>query len=171
MPQKQNPVAASAIVALARHAIGLQATLMGAGMPRQERDGAAWFTEWLALPQLVLSSAAALEQGTALAGAIAPNRDAMRAGLDADGGAALAETLSFALARHMPRPEAQAAIKAAAADTREKGGTLAENARARFPDLPAGVFDTAHSLGTAPADARSFARAVRALLAKPDTAV
>ena len=41
MPQKQNPVAPSAVVALARFVIGQAAILQGAGLHRQQRDGAA----------------------------------------------------------------------------------------------------------------------------------
>jgi len=41
MPQKQNPVAASALAALARHVIGLASLVQGAALHRQQRDGAA----------------------------------------------------------------------------------------------------------------------------------
>ena len=50
MPQKENPVQASAIVALANQAVGLQTTLTLAAQHKEARDGAAWFSEWLALP-------------------------------------------------------------------------------------------------------------------------
>ena len=60
MPQKQNPVGPSALVALSRQVIGLAAALQGAGLHRQQRDGAAWFQEWLTLPQLCISLGRAL---------------------------------------------------------------------------------------------------------------
>ena len=60
MPQKENPVQASAIVALANQAVGLQTTLTLAAQHKEARDGAAWFSEWLALPQLCLGAMAAL---------------------------------------------------------------------------------------------------------------
>ena len=41
----------------------------------------------------------------------------MRAVLDLDGGAALAEAASFQLAAHMPRAEAQALVKRALGET------------------------------------------------------
>ena len=47
MPQKQNPVAPSVLVALARQTAGLSATMQGALGHGLQRDGAAWFTEWL----------------------------------------------------------------------------------------------------------------------------
>jgi 3-carboxy-cis,cis-muconate cycloisomerase len=160
MPQKQNPVAPSAMLALARHAGGLNATLQGAAVHRQQRDGAAWFTEWLTLPQLVLTAAAALGHGQAVAEGLQPDADSMQATLDGTGGLILAEALSFALTDRMPRPQAQTEVKRLCIEAREEGRTLEDCARAAFPDLPAGFFDTANRLGTAPAEAQGFARAV-----------
>ena len=61
MPQKQNPVAPSVLVALARHTAGQTAILHGAEMHRHQRDGAAWFTEWMCLPKIVLGVVAELD--------------------------------------------------------------------------------------------------------------
>ena len=59
MPQKSNPIRAEALVTLARR----NTTLVG-GMPGDaacdERDGAAWQLEWLALPGMAGGTAAAL---------------------------------------------------------------------------------------------------------------
>ena len=60
MPQKQNPVGPSAISSLSRYVIGQQSVLQQADLHKEARDGAAWFTEWLALPQLCLSASSAL---------------------------------------------------------------------------------------------------------------
>ncbi len=160
MPQKQNPVGPSALVALAAHARGLNATLQGTAVHAQQRDGAAWFTEWLTLPQLVLTCAAALSHAANLAQSLQPNAAAMQAALDSTGGLILAEALSFALAKEMPRPEAQAATKKLCAQARETGEPLEHIARAAFPGLPSDLFDTSRQLGTAPAEARAFAQAV-----------
>ena len=65
IPFKQNPVAPSVLVALARFAPPQAATMQGAGLHAEARDGAAWFPEWLALPPLVPAAAAA-ELGTDL---------------------------------------------------------------------------------------------------------
>ena len=163
MPQKQNPVAPSALIALARHAQGLNATLQGAALHRQQRDGAAWFTEWLCLPQLVLSASAAATQAQALAESLTPDAHAMRATLDATGGLLMAEALSFALARTMPRPEAQAASKTLCTQARDSGQPLEQIARAAHPDLSADLFDPVHQMGAAPDEARAFAARVASL--------
>ncbi|WGW04869.1 lyase family protein [Tropicibacter oceani] len=160
MPQKQNPVAPSVLVALARHAQGLNATLQGAAIHAQQRDGAAWFTEWLTLPQLVLTCAAALTHAQTLAQSIEADAQAMRTTLDATGGLILAEALSFALATQMPRPAAQTAAKDLCNTARDTGQPLEQIARAAYPDLPADLFDTARQTGQAPAEARGFAKAV-----------
>ncbi len=161
MPQKQNPVAPSVIVACARMLRGLDTALGAGGAHRFQRDGAAWFTEWMALPQIVLGAATAARHAAKLAAQITPDTAKMRTALDGDG-LLFAESLTFALAKTMPRPEAAAAIKALAGAVRETGTPLPALARARFPDLPDGLFDPATALGTAPAEARAFAKAARA---------
>ncbi|WP_420566677.1 lyase family protein [Thalassovita sp.] len=159
MPQKQNPVAASAVVALARSVTGLNVTLQGAGAHRQERDGAAWMTEWMTLPPLSLSAASALEHAQALLSGLAPNPDAMQAALQSND-LIHAEALSFRLAEIMPRPEAQAATKELCQQARTGAG-LAAAARAAYPDLALDdIFDPVQQMGQAPALARAFADCV-----------
>jgi len=162
MPQKQNPVGPSALVALARHAQGLAGGLAGAGIHRQQRDGAAWFAEWLALPPLAETTGAALLRAAEVVASLTPNRDAMARGLAADGGLIQAEALSFALARRMPRPEAQALVKAMCAEVIATGTPLADLAAARFPGTDWAAELAGAGLGTAPDEARAFAAAVRA---------
>lgn len=160
MPQKQNPVGPSVLVALARQSIGLSATIQGAVLHRQQRDGAAWFTEWLTLPQLCISTGRALGLAADLIPRIAANPTAMAAGLDADGGLIRAEALTFALTVQMPRPEAAAAVKALAGRVRAGEGDLMRLAKTAWPDLT--VTDR---LGTAPSEARAFAVKARLLSA------
>jgi 3-carboxy-cis,cis-muconate cycloisomerase len=166
MPQKRNPVAPSLLVALARFAPQQAAILQGAGLHAEARDGAAWFAEWLALPPLV----AAAGRGVAVLGDLAEGLEADTEAMAARAGDPLglihAEALSFALAAGMPRAEAQALVKALAAEARETGTplpALVSRERPGFglPDLaPPGV------LGTAPAEARAFARSARARAAR-----
>jgi 3-carboxy-cis,cis-muconate cycloisomerase len=158
MPQKENPVAPSVLVALARFSAA-QRTVLGAGH-REARDGAGWFTEWLVLPGLALAagkSAAVLGEVMAQ---IAPDPAAMAARLEAPPGLIHAEALSFALARQMPRPEAQAEIKRLAAEARATGRALPDLVGSAHPGLDLSGLT---SLGTAPQDARTFARAARAI--------
>lgn len=160
MPQKQNPVAPSLLVTLARVLHGLEATMKGAAMHRFQRDGVAWFTEWMVLPQIVLGGATAARRARSLAEGLRPEPARMAAALDGEG-LIFAEGLSFAMASRMPRPEAQAAVKRLAGQVRETGTPLAELARAEWPDLPEDLFAPAAALGDAPDAARAFVRAVR----------
>ncbi|MHA7888158.1 lyase family protein [Roseicyclus sp.] len=162
MPQKQNPVGPSVLVALAR-TTAAQGAALAAPAPREARDGAAWFTEWLILPGLVMAAGKSAGLMAETAGAITPERATMAARLADPRGLIHAETLSFALARAMPRPEAQAEVKRLALDARATGTPL--------PDLVAAAHPGAHlppltgptTLGTAPEEARAFARAARAI--------
>ncbi|MBP1804199.1 lyase family protein [Rubellimicrobium aerolatum] len=157
MPQKQNPVGPSVLVALARTGIGLAAILQGAALHRQQRDGAAWFTEWLTFPQLCLLTGRALSLSLDLAAHLSPDPAAMAAHLEAQAGTIHAEALSFALAVRMPRPEAQVAIKDLSREALRTGTPLPDLVRQAYPDLPIPATD----LGQAPGEARGFARAVR----------
>jgi 3-carboxy-cis,cis-muconate cycloisomerase len=162
MPQKQNPVGPSALVGLSHHVTALNGAMLAAGHPRQERDGAAWFTEWLSLPQLVLSAASALETARDLAPGLAPDAEAMRAALSGSGGLIHAEALSFRLTALMPRPEAQAQVKQACLRARDEGRHLTEIAAETWPEIDtAEIFDARAALGTAPDEARLFARRAR----------
>jgi 3-carboxy-cis,cis-muconate cycloisomerase len=163
MPQKENPVLPSLLSALGRVAAAIAPVMTGAIAHREQRDGAAWMAEWLTLPQLVMAAARALDAAGALTGSLAPQPARMAANLDPDGlGLIHAEALSFALAAHMPRPEAQETVKALCREAAAEGRPLCALAAERWPDLVlADAFDAAAQTGTAEADARAFAIAAR----------
>lgn len=162
MPQKRNPVGPSVLVALARQVAGLAAVMQGAALHRQQRDGAAWFGEWLVLPQLCISTGRALALALDLAGRIAPDPAAMARGLDDGLGLVHAEALTFALTDRMPRPEAQAAVARLCREAVAQSVPLLALAERAFPggDWRARLPGPG-ALGEAPATARAFARAVR----------
>lgn len=164
MPQKQNPVGAGAIMALAAHVTALNSVLQGAAAHKQQRDGAAWISEWLTLPQLVLGTGAALVHAERLASDLSPNSKRMKANIESGQGMIFAEALSFALADHMPRPEAQNKTKELCTTALKTGKNLAQVAAEAYPEVELGeVFDMTAQLGAAPQEARAFAAAVRAL--------
>jgi 3-carboxy-cis,cis-muconate cycloisomerase len=165
MPQKENPVQASAIVALANQAVGLQTTLTLAAQHKEARDGAAWFSEWLALPQLCLGAMAALTIANALAAAVSPNEAALSAQITASKELIHAEALSFELAKTMPRPEAQAAVKHLCQEAFATDINLIALAKTRYPSIDTTQFGSAHQMGTAPEQAHAFA--ARAKKAEP----
>ncbi|MGR3433640.1 MAG: lyase family protein [Shimia sp.] len=160
MPQKQNPVAAGVMEALAIHTRAQSSAMEAAQVHRLQRDGAAWIAEWLALPQLLMATGRATAVAVEMTEGLQPRPDAMAANLSRTGGAIFAEALTFALVTDMPRPEAAALVK----ELVTTGLPLREAARQRFPDRDLGaVFDPARQLGQAPAEARAVAAAVKAL--------
>lgn len=157
MPQKQNPVAPSALVALARHSIGLAALVQSAALHRQQRDGAAWFSEWLALPQLCIATGRMLSLALQITEDIAPNAEGLARNLAAGNGLFHAEALTFALADRVPRPEAQALVKSLCAEATATQTPLLTLAAQRFPETDWTALLTTAPLGQAPAEARAFA--------------
>ena len=161
MPQKANPVAPSVLAALARHAVGLNSTLQGAVLHRQQRDGAAWITEWIALPQICMALGRALKTADDMLSGLSVNAQRMAALIDPDGlGLIYAEALSFSLARAMPRPEAQAAVKALCKEARDTSTPLRTlAARELSLHIALGdLFTPEAQLGTAPCRSTGLCR-------------
>ena len=163
MPQKQNPVAASAIVALSQQAAALHTGLTLSAQYQHQRDGAAWFAEWMLLPQVVLSAASAVQKAVALVQDTQPVPERMMTALGQNGDTIYAEALSFALAARLPRPEAQAEVKRLCLQAAEERQPLSALALAAYPDLPDDLFRPRAQLGQAPTEARAFVARVRAL--------
>ncbi|MFT4962735.1 MAG: 3-carboxy-cis,cis-muconate cycloisomerase, partial [Paracoccaceae bacterium] len=161
MPQKQNPVAPSALVALSRQAVGQLGVLQGAATHRHQRDGAAWFTEWMCLPQIVLGTASACQIARPLCESLTPNGEQMMRALKGGLDMIHAEALSFALTAKMPRPEAQAVVKTLCATALAEGTPLRGLVARDWPDLDATtLFEASQQMGQAPTEARSFAALV-----------
>ena len=163
MPQKVNPVQPSVLVALARQAVALDAALQGAALHRQQRDGAAWFVEWMSLPQLCQVTGRALGLAVEMLPGLVPDAAQLRLAIDDGTGLIYAEALTFALTDRMPRPEAQAEVKALCARVTAEGRALPELAAERWPETDwLTLLRPEAQLGLAPAEARAFAGAARA---------
>ncbi|MFO7920193.1 MAG: adenylosuccinate lyase family protein, partial [Nioella sp.] len=109
----------------------------------------------------VMGAAKGLALAADLAEGLAVQAGAMADRLHDPLGLIHAEALSFALAAQMPRPAAQAAVKAACKEAMATGTPLPALLAAAHPGLELGtVIDTAVMLGDAPAEARAFAAAV-----------
>ncbi len=113
MPQKSNPVAAETLVTMGRFTAGIVGQIHQSQIHAQQRDGTAWAQEWLVLPQICIATGVALQHAITLAGNLQPNPGRMLSNIAATSGTIFAEAASFALAEHMPRPEAQEKVKQA----------------------------------------------------------
>ncbi len=110
MPQKSNPVVAEIIQSLAAH-LGSQAGhLMQSAVMAHERDGAAWTREWLTLPGMLSHAGAALSAAERGLANLAWSPDAMERNLWQTRGLLFAETITFELARQMPRDAARSLV-------------------------------------------------------------
>lgn len=103
LPQKSNPISAETLQTLATNNAGLAGQLMQAGVSGHERDGAAWSTEWLVLPQLLSNTGAALMQVNTALKHMKVNTDAIKHNLWLTRGLVFAETLTFRLSKDRPR--------------------------------------------------------------------
>jgi len=131
MPHKSNPVLAEVLVTMARHNANSVSEMHQALVHSQERDGVAWALEWLALPQMCISTGVALKQAQSLMDTLDGKPEKMLKNINAAKGNLLAEAATFALAKHMPRPDAQELVKicaiTAAIEGRELRDVLMEN--------------------------------------------
>ncbi len=146
LPQKQNPV-------LARHAATLAGGVHQAGIHINERDGMAWTLEWLALPQLVATTGAALCRARDLVSALRIDASRMQANLDSTQGLILAEMASFALAARGSRAEAAALVKTAVETTLRDGGHLLDHLAKIAPSGADWAALRQHGAGLGPARA------------------
>jgi 3-carboxy-cis,cis-muconate cycloisomerase len=152
MPNKANPVAADALVTLARLNAQALGGLHHAMVTTQERDGAAWALEWFTLPQMCAATGAATRHALALAEGLAARAERIAVTFAEDRGMMMAEAAVFALAETMPRPEAQKLLYEAVAAVRDGGGTLAEALAERAPGRDwARLLDPARQTGDAAA--------------------
>jgi 3-carboxy-cis,cis-muconate cycloisomerase len=115
MPQKQNPVAAVLLVANARRAPGLAATLLGSQLALDERPAGDWHAEWQPLRELLrlMIESAVLADRVVADLRVHPDRTA--ANLDVSHGAVHAERAQQVLARSLGRARATELVRAALA--------------------------------------------------------
>ena len=115
MPQKRNPVAAVLLVAGARRAPGLAATLLGAQLALDDRPAGDWHAEWQPLRELLRL----VVEGAALAhdavGSLTVDAERMRANLETTHGALHAERAQWALVPAVGRARAAALVRDALA--------------------------------------------------------
>jgi 3-carboxy-cis,cis-muconate cycloisomerase len=150
------------LAALASQTTALNSAIQGAVVHHQQRDGAAWFVEWMNIGQMCMACARALSVAETLASTMTPNEAEMAAHIDDGLGLIYAEALSFALTKSMPRPDAQAAVKRLCDQVKSEGIPLPELAASSWPDLEiANLFTPVQQLGEAPAQAYAFAKAAK----------
>lgn len=111
MPQKHNPVDATAALASARLALGTVPVLFAAQAQEHERAAGGWQAEWSALPDLFRFTAGASGRVQAALEGLQVDPTQMEQNLTRSRGLIMSEALSLALASHVGRPEAQRLVQ------------------------------------------------------------
>lgn len=162
MPQKRNPVAAVLLVAGARRAPALAATLLGAQLALDDRPAGDWHAEWQPLRELLRLAVEGVALARDAVAALAVDVDRMRANLDRTHGALHAERAQSALVPAVGRARAAELVREALGEPdfvaalleRIGDAALADRVRAvTTPGGPVGLSD--RMIDAVLADARS----------------
>ncbi len=113
MPQKRNPIACEYILAAARGVHALVPMMFSAMAQDHERATGPWQSEWLALPQIFVLTAGALEHAAVLARGLTVDAAQMRRGLGLQQGLIMAEAVMMALAGKIGRDDAHHVVQQA----------------------------------------------------------
>lgn len=129
MPHKSNPIISETIIAAARTNASLLGGMHQALIHEHERATGGWQIEWLALPQMVILTAAALNKVIFLSDNLVVDTAQMQRNVAASNGLMLAEALQLALAPVMGRSEAKQLVQAAGRIASEQNRHLVDVVR------------------------------------------
>jgi 3-carboxy-cis,cis-muconate cycloisomerase len=115
MPQKSNPITSELIVAAARMNASLLSAMHQALIQEHERATHGWQVEWLTLPQMMVLTGGALKHALYLAKNLQVDAAAMHSNIARANDVILAEAAVFALAKALPRRQAEELVKRACA--------------------------------------------------------
>jgi 3-carboxy-cis,cis-muconate cycloisomerase len=130
MPQKHNPVDATAALASSRLAIGMVPVILSAMAQAHERAVGGWQAEWAAIPDLFRFTVGAVRRVQGMLASLQVDSARMKANLDLTSGLIMAESLTMALAPQIGRPEAQRLVKALCDHVVVSGRSLRQAAEA-----------------------------------------
>ena len=158
MPHKRNPELSEHLVTLSRIVRANAAVAVEGMVQEHERDGRAWKTEWLVLPEACLLTGAALAAAGRLLDGLEVDTERMRANLDAWGGYVLSEPVMRALGDRIGKHSAHRLVYEATMVGQErrvglKAALLADPLISEHltPDEIERCLDPANALGAAPA--------------------
>jgi 3-carboxy-cis,cis-muconate cycloisomerase len=134
MPNKNNPVAAVAILGCARQSGGLLATLVASAEQEHQRAAGAWHAEWQPFSHLLQLAVSAAAWARDLLANLAVDTDRMAANLAAGGGLPMAERVTALLRDSLGGPQAHDLVASAAARAASTGVPL-RDALLAAPDV------------------------------------
>ena len=134
MPNKNNPVAAVAILGCARQTGGLLATLVASAEQEHQRAAGAWHAEWQPYSHLLQLAVSAAAWAQDLLANLTANQARMTANLAATGGLPMAERVTALLRDSLGAPQAHDLVAVAAARAASAGVPL-RDALLATPDV------------------------------------
>ena len=126
MPNKNNPVAAVAVLGCAKQVPGLLATLVASAEQEHQRAAGAWHAEWEPFSDILRLAVAAASWGSDLLGNLHVDSAKMAANLAAAGGQPMAERVTALLRGVVGGPQAHDLVASAAARSTSSGLPLSD---------------------------------------------
>ncbi len=114
MPHKRNPEISEQLVTLSRVARAQAGLVLEGMVTEHERDGRAWKTEWVAVPEAAMSFAACAAAGAAMLDRLEPDPERMQANIAAHRGYLLSEPVMRRLADRLGKHTAHEVVYQAA---------------------------------------------------------
>jgi 3-carboxy-cis,cis-muconate cycloisomerase len=142
MPQKNNPVAASSVVALSRMLFHTAPMMLDAALVENERSLDAWYVELHAVPLCFSLMGALLAQTATMLDEVVVNPATMARNIKLTGGAIVTETLQMELARDIGLNRAHELVASACRKSRQEGISIAQALVALQPGLDEAVVDS-----------------------------
>jgi 3-carboxy-cis,cis-muconate cycloisomerase len=121
MPNKNNPVAAVAILGCAKQVPGLLATLIASAEQEHQRAAGAWHAEWLPFSDILRLAGSAAAWGNDLLTQLRVDTAKMAANLAVAGGLPMAERVTALLRNVLGGPQAHDLVATAAARAASSG--------------------------------------------------
>lgn len=113
MPQKRNPILSEYVLASVRNVHALLPVLMSGMVQDHERPTDNWQAEWVALPQMFVMTAGALDKAKSVLDGLVVDPARMRANLDLTNGLIMAEAVQTALRGKFGHEQAHHVVEAA----------------------------------------------------------
>jgi 3-carboxy-cis,cis-muconate cycloisomerase len=139
MPQKRNPVLATAIATAARQAPVYALVLYQSVIAEDERSAGAWHAEWQPLRECLRLVAGAAANAAELTEGLVVRPERMRANLASTGGAVVSERICAVLSPALGRAAAKRLLSEAVDESDRSGTALAEVLAGKLESALAGT--------------------------------
>jgi adenylosuccinate lyase len=169
MPHKRNPELSEHLVTLSRVTRAHAGLALEGMVCEHERDGRAWKTEWLVVPETAMAFGACVDMAAQMLDGLCADAQRMRGNIDARGGYLLSEPVMRALADRVGKHTAHEAVYAAAMAGLDQGRDFRSALRAdpRLDAIPDAELDALLDVQRALGACEAFTQRVRRTCTEP----